>query len=377
MRAPLPWILLVLVVAAPAIGGKRRGEPLPVAKNVAEVPPITDDPWIHPPPLDLGPLPEGLANPSAQGCHACHDAIHTTWSQSAHARGPSEAMRTAADAAGDPRCLACHLPLSQQHPTRLTPLSAALPDTIETNPAWDATLATEGVTCAACHVRDGAVVAASPAGPAPHPIRWTPAMRAASQCAGCHQLAWPGSETPFYDTYGEWTRSAWARAGVTCQDCHMGPGAGVARVGADHAMRADLDRALSVLVDLSAPVVVRGADAVDGTVTLQNTGAGHHVPAGSPFTGLDLVIRLVHPEERPRPLAEAALGQVVGSQAPWPVTEDTRIPSGGAHVEAVTLAFEARDPSRGWVLEIALHRTRQGDREAEPALVRRVPLAVE
>ena len=44
-------------------------------------------------PVDHGPLPDGLANATAQGCGACHET--DSWSNSAHAQ-PSDAWRDAA-----------------------------------------------------------------------------------------------------------------------------------------------------------------------------------------------------------------------------------------------------------------------------------------
>lgn len=331
-------------------------------------------------PLDLGKLPQGLANPSAQGCHACHTEPYDGWAGSAHARGVTPALAEAAAEAGTPACLSCHLPLQQQHPHQVTfqggdPTAPLARD----NPAWSPTLQAEGVTCVACHVRDGAVVGPRPPTHAPHTTAWSSVLSSSSMCAACHQLTWPGASAPFYDTFGEWERSAWAKAGVSCQDCHMGPGAGAVRTGADHAIRADLGRAVSVLVDLSAPVLVRGGDPVTVTLTVQNTGAGHAVPTGSPLTGLRLTAGLLAADATD--LHEVALsqtlGQTVGTAAPWPITDDTRIAAGDSR----TYTFEVQLPYKAepgtWAVAVRLERTLRDEVVGPVQVERTVPITVE
>jgi hypothetical protein len=144
--------------------------------------------------LVLANLPEGAAGLSAAACAGCHRQEHAEWQASAHARAVTEPVFKAAFAA-EPRvlCRSCHSPLVQQHPTLLTqgpaiPRSVAVNGT--PNPHYDAALANEGVTCVTCHVRDGAVLTAKPTAPAdvPHALRYSPMLRKAEFCAGCHQF---------------------------------------------------------------------------------------------------------------------------------------------------------------------------------------------
>ena len=154
---------------------KRRGEEV-VVEAPPEAPPPPQAAALFPEgaPVDPGALPEGLSSFSAQSCNACHFAIHDQWSGSAHASGwRGEVFSAALEGAGEsPLCQACHLPLKVQQPWLVAdapggPLSAA---ELTTNPSWDATLHGEGVTCAACHVRDGMIVSTRAAEHAPHPV---------------------------------------------------------------------------------------------------------------------------------------------------------------------------------------------------------------
>ncbi|MCB9662518.1 MAG: hypothetical protein H6732_00235 [Alphaproteobacteria bacterium] len=368
-------LVLLLLLALPAHAGRKRA---PDADAPEEAPaaraPRAKAPFPDTLPVDLGPLPDGLANASAQACHACHPAVTEAWRGSAHARGVTPALAEAARAAGSPACLSCHLPLRQQHARDL--LGSSRDPLVEVgppNPAWSPTLQLEGVTCAACHVRRGAVVGASPTRPAPHTTAWTDALGSPEACATCHQLTWPGATQPFYDTYGEWQGSPWAAAGVTCQDCHMGADVSGHR---SHAVTADLRRALSVLVGVGAPAVVRGGAPVALSVTLQNTGAGHHLPSGSPYTSLEVWAVLERQGER-RVILQERLGQTVGDAPPWPILADTRIPAGESRRLDASLALDQGDPADGWALVVEVVRSTDGALDGAASLVQRLPLVVE
>lgn len=362
MRFPR-WTRPLLLTSALALlcaGGKRKkaAEPANVEPPVeVQRPPAPTHGALFPTglPVDPGPTPRGLANRSAQGCNACHGATHDAWRSSAHAAPMSPTFLEAT--AGTPECRVCHLPLSDQHATLFTPGEphAERPP----NARFDATLATEGVTCAACHLREGHVIGGTPPARAPHPGRFTTDLGTSEACATCHQLTWPGADTPLYDTYGEWSRSPHAGADIGCVDCHMGPDAGHS-AAPDHRFPADPRRALSVLIETDRLDIARGGDALDVTIRLQNTGAGHSVPTGSPFRGLRVVAALVcATDDGPHRHAELAvdLHRRLGEAAPWPTIEDTRLQAGGERHIPWTPSLGLDAPSGTWHLEVALHHT--------------------
>lgn len=386
-RLLLPLLALSLVSAGP-FGKKKAKEPLPVAvpppaAAVATPPPLTGL-FAAELPLAVGPVPAGLANLSAQGCNACHYEAHDAWSESPHATGSASPEFVEAVArAGTPACTACHLPLAVQHADNVV-YEEGDPERPHSkpNPDWDATLGTEGVTCAACHVRDGQIVAAAPNDRAPHPVAWSPELQSSDLCASCHQLSWPGADLPLYDTYGEWERSPQARAGIQCQDCHMASGADE-RLGHDHRSAADPARAVSVLLDVDRVDLSRGGSGLELALKLQNTGAGHAFPTGSPWNGVRVTAALVGPigtkgETGPHPEATRTLmlQRQLEPQAPWRTIADTRLPAGGEVAHALRLGLPASAEAGDWALVVTLQET-LGERAEPPFFERRIPLRVD
>lgn len=360
----------------------------PPAESAPEAPRNPDAPPLFPDGLPVvhQSVPEGIASLSAQTCNGCHYAVHDEWSTSSHRGARShEPFRTAAQATGDsPLCTSCHAPLANQQTAVVTsypggPLSSAV---TEPNDSWDATLSQEGVTCAACHVRDGQVVGTNAvARDAPHPVAVSEELGTSAFCGTCHQLDWPGASEPLYDTWGEWSRSGYAAAGIQCQDCHMPPTTGVVTAGryqahAGHAFDADPGRALTILVDMAPGGVTRG-ETVDLQLELLNTGAGHSYPTGSPFSAVVLEVQVVGPEGKPvgEPW-QHTLQKQVADAPPWTVESDNRIAPGQGVTLPVTLDLPHKAPSGAGALEVRLRRTLPDGSLSEPEHVQRIPISV-
>lgn len=310
-------------------------------------------------PIHIERVPSGIATATAQSCNGCHFAIHDDWSQSAHASaGRSTAYRDAVHrAANSTACTQCHQPLVAQHANLATGYidgDLARP-ILQPNPAFDATFLAEGVGCAACHVRDGLIVSTRDVLNSPHPVVKSNELANSSFCANCHQLSFPESDQPFYNTYGEWKATPYASNGVRCQDCHMPPKAGAATAtrfaaSPDHTISAHLSRALTVLVDLEHPTLQRGAS-TPIQITVLNTGAAHHVPTGNPSNALDLKVGLF--DEEGAPVTEQhqeVLARTVQTDPPYTTTSDTRIPAGGQH--RFTASFTAPHKAKPGPIEL-------------------------
>ncbi len=369
----------------PATASSKRGRKGAVEEVEPPPPPPPPPPTLSAPlfppalPVDVGPLPQGLANVSAQGCHACHPDIHDAWSSSPHAGPPSVVLLDAA--ASDPLCLGCHLPLLPQHDVVPTlQVAGADPAPAAPNPTWDGGLTLEGVTCAACHVREGRVAVSTEDAArreGPHPVALAAGLDGAKACAACHQATWPGADLPLYDTWGEWERSPWAAAGATCLDCH-GDGTG-------HLRAPDPARAFSLLVRPSHRRLVRGPDEVlRVAIDLQNTGAGHAMPTGTPFRGLRLHARLEGPPaKRDAPPTISGeplivdLMRTLEPTPPWRTTDDTRIQAGETRSFTLEVPIVDNLSAGSWTLVVELLPTLRGGPDGAPIISTRLPLALE
>jgi hypothetical protein len=316
-------------------------------------------------PEQLGPLvfdevPAPFPSLSAQVCNACHGEVHDDWSASGHATAATNPSYLAAtEALGDPfLCHECHLPLEIQRPVVPRGPGGRSPGRAD-NPAYSPTLRLEGVTCAACHVRAGGVIGPRdlPAEQAPHPVRGSRAMSGPEACAFCHQAALPGAEDhPFLDTVGEWQRSAYGEAGITCQQCHMPRVSGViagSRYAAYSAHRwtggrdaTELARAVMLLVDLRSTSIQRG-ESLRASATLMNTGAGHSVPTGDPSGRLELRFTVEDFDGASPKGAEVEstwYGREVEAEPPFRTTSDNRLEAGGSRT--VDYAYQADKKSK-------------------------------
>jgi len=298
-------------------------------------------------PIPLQQPPAPMASLSAQACNACHGEIHDQWAKSGHATASNNRVYLAATAAlGEPaECRNCHLPLENQRTTLHFGPGSTGPES--ENLSYDATLAEEGVTCAACHVRDGMIY-----GPrdlresdAPHPVARADVLRSPEACAYCHQVSLRDAEEhPFIDTVGEWLRSPWGHAGIPCQQCHMARTSGIiggSRYAAfsSHEFLAGrspeaMRRAFTLEVDLRANSLERG-QRLRATAKLMNTGAGHAVPTGDPSHQLEVRFEIEDPSgAAPRGVKPKShwLGREVATTSPFQEKSDTRLAAASSRV---------------------------------------------
>ena len=381
MRRPAIFLLLFLVLPGEVVAGSddetspdEESGPLPGA--VPPPPPLFVAGESSVPFVDVLPHIPSL---SAQTCDACHGPFVEDWRASGHGQAWSDALyQEALEAAQEPQyCLRCHLPLLNQRSNLVKGYNEAVLSRprVEPNPRFDPTLRGEGVTCASCHVRQGEVYGPRTLlpGQAPHPVTHNPELSDPALCASCHQLAWPGTEEkPLYDTYREWQASAWATAGVRCQDCHMALEVGRitgSRLAAhpsheitgasDDAM---LARALTVLVGSVPPEIQRGTElAVE--VKVLNTGAGHHVPTGNPHSWIEVRIRCEGQDGMGDNQLSWPLRRDVSLEQDHEEGEDTRLPSGGESAFAYTFTPDKKLSAPAvlqLVVELVYHRLPAG-----------------
>lgn len=229
----------------------------------------------------IGRVPEGLTTLDADGCGNCHVAIAAEWRASLHSASWTDPVFQAAYAR-EPLtfCRDCHAPMNRSGASGLPSGSAAR----------------DGISCAACHVRDGVVLGPGRAVHAPHPVRVTATLQTSDYCAPCHEFGFLSSGGPGAHgvetaelqqaTFSEWR--AWAKSAgdvVTCQGCHM-PAAPDGHRRHDFAASRDPAMlARAVVVTSSAR---RDGDAVIVAFDLRPGAVGHAVPSGDLNRRLEL-----------------------------------------------------------------------------------------
>ena len=235
-------------------------------------------------------IPTGTISLKARDCGTCHLEIYQEWQTSLHAKAFIDPFFTAylKKDKGDPTCSVCHTPLENQSPIIISSESGRYDDLkMLPNPKFDPELQQEGVTCAACHVKDGIIF-----GPyrkqslnAPHPVAYDEKFLKKSLCKQCHEV--PEKDFSLLDegicsTGMESDSGIWSARGYVCQDCHM-PAvnrplmAGFpAREGRKHLWpgaysTSQLQKVFSFKADRTEDNLI---------ITITNSGAGHKAPTG-------------------------------------------------------------------------------------------------
>jgi hypothetical protein len=133
-------------------------------------------------------------------------------------------------------------------------------------------------------------------------LSYSPLFETSRFCAGCHDGAFWG--TPVYETFSEWRKSPYAAAGVQCQQCHMRSTHGMKRIAdeedggierhpgllSSHRMMGEpATQLLKNALHMNTSAQVKGR-ILEVTVSVANTGAGHHVPTGQPMRNVLLLV---------------------------------------------------------------------------------------
>lgn len=272
----------------------------------------------------LGTDPRARAALGARSCGGCHADAHSDWAASRHGRAWTNAIfqREYKDRPLE-WCVHCHAPLREQ---------------LEEVRRGGGQLADEGVTCAACHIRGGRMLARAHSPGSPHDTEVRADFGGPAFCAGCHQFNFPViaadnqvtgyTDHPMQDTVHQHDTGRFAAR--ECLGCHRS-GAGEHRFpgGHDGAM---IERAMTL-------EACRDGRALE--VRLTNAAAGHNVPTGDVHR--HLVLRAWRPNA-PERLQETVLGRRFESAAAGGknTVEDNTIPPGGTRT--VRVGIDALGP---------------------------------
>lgn len=260
-------------------------------------------------------VPAGLVDLRASSCGECHPDIYAEWRRSTHAQSWSDVQFQMEIAKSENRwlCRNCHTPLLSQMPVWAVGLEdgdVERPIYVD-NPAVDLELRDEGITCAGCHVRDGAIEGPTGIATNAHPTRRAERFNDATLCLECHQAvrSYPGKDfICVFETGEEWRAGPYSR--YSCQFCHMQPvtrpqavgepprpgrrhywpGAGIYKVDGFGPPLEQLGFGLGVDVEPASDRLI---------VTLANAAAGHLLPTGDPERHIWVEIAFLDADGRP------------------------------------------------------------------------------
>ena len=241
----------------------------------------------------------GIPGIRAEQCAECHQEFYDEWKTSYHAQAYVDPFFQAYWRKDDNIwiCLNCHTPMEPQQEWLIEGLEGGKvhkPIKVK-NPNFDPEFQLEGITCAACHVRDGVIEGPFGDTDAPHPTRYSPRFRSTDLCFTCHQV--PSGPFQFYNggpcsTFPEFEAGPYYKSGMICQDCHMPavdrplvPG-GPVRSTRKHLWKGGhfpemIKQAVTVQVT-AGQTSYQAGEWAEFNLNLLNSGAGHKLPTGDP-----------------------------------------------------------------------------------------------
>lgn len=268
----------------------------------------------------------GIPGIRAEQCGACHPDIYEEWKTSYHAQAYVDPLFQAYWRKDKNIwiCLNCHSPLEPQQPYIIQGLEggkAHKPIQIA-NPNYDPEFQKEGITCASCHVRDGVIEGPYKDSVAPHPTRFNERFLTTEICFTCHQV--PSGPFQFYNggpcsTFPEFEEGPYAKAGMTCQDCHMPKVDRAVAVGGPirharrHLWRGGHDpemvrRAVGVSIFPEKMTFLPGQPA-EILLKMTNAGAGHKIPTGDPDRFFTIEFEMIDKNDRRVDSASHSMGR--------------------------------------------------------------------
>jgi hypothetical protein len=284
-------------------------------------------------PVSTAIVPASLASLSAKDCAGCHQEFYEEWSTTIHSRAWTDPYFQV-DWAFDGRqqiCKNCHTPLDRQQEGKVLGFKDRdkWQPVLEPNAAFDPKLQHEGVTCAACHLRDGKILGPFGSESAAHPVeklanpneicfkchvvggnRWDTFFRFPPCGTVAEIRSTPGAtrDTPVATGTGQFDQETVGPgdAALDCVNCHMPlverplVAGGDVRATRQHLWRGGHD---PEMVKRGLEAVLREApssspDKRSFRLTLTNTGAAHYLPTGTPDRHLAVSLRLLDRDGR-------------------------------------------------------------------------------
>lgn len=269
-------------------------------------------------PVDTTNVPERISGLRASDCGVCHRVIQQEWQTTIHSKAwtdPYFIVDWRFDGSQQ-ICRNCHTPLDRQQPDTVVGFrdSDKQDPILVKNADFDKELQHEGVTCAACHLRDGMIEGVIGDTSAPHPVK---KLENANQvCLRCHVVDGDRWDTffrfPPCGTVAEIQSASGAAhksgemtindiASLGCVECHM-PAikrplveGGVRRNTRQHLWRGghDPDMVKKAFTAEFKQEHLAGTEKRKFTFQITNTGTRHYLPTGTPDRHLTVSLRLL------------------------------------------------------------------------------------
>jgi len=282
-------------------------------------------------PVPLQDIPEGLSSLSAESCGSCHVEIFNEWKQSTHALAYKD-LQFQIEWKKDSiyTCMNCHTPLQNQQEYVITGFINGNYKTpvAEVNVHFDRDLQQEGITCASCHVRNGAVIGTSGVSNDFHKTVFDKDFLSGKLCIGCHNLVDVINPVLVcsFETGDEFANNIYLTEGIDCISCHMPgttrktfndqikqnarshhlPGSGIPKL-VDMKIRGL--KGLEIKVDSICTQYGVG-DKLKSSLYVMNSFAGHNVPTGDPERFLLVTFKMLNSRDSVIGKKEYRIGEV-------------------------------------------------------------------
>jgi hypothetical protein len=266
-------------------------------------------------------------------------------------------------------CNNCHTPLLKQMQSWAVELvdgDVERPLYVN-NPTFDAAFRDEGITCAACHVRNGAVEGPTGIQTVAHTTRKHDRFADQTICLTCHQAvrSYPGKDfICIFETGAEWLESPYGQADQPCQSCHMQPvtrpqavgaeprtgrrhywpGSGIFKVEGLGPPLDQLGAGLGVELEATSDELL---------VRLSNSAAGHLLPTGDPERFI--LVEIAFSDSRDRRIGEIHRERIGQTWEWWPTPRklaDNRL----APFEVRQVQIPRPQGASRWTLVATSHR---------------------
>lgn len=248
-------------------------------------------------------IPDGLSSLSSKECGSCHESHYDEWQGSTHAMAWKDPQFQAemAKESSPYMCINCHIPLQNQQEYVVTDLinNDVYRPVMHKNPLFDQELQQEGINCAACHVRDGAVIGTTVSNTAPHKSVQNKEFLSEQLCISCHNVVAEitAELVCTFETGDEWSAGPYAET-KNCISCHMPETKrpitkdSVAKSGTMHYFMGsgiakhdtlNVERLDGLVFNLDGVLPEYSSNApINLSVVVTNKLAGHNVPTGDP-----------------------------------------------------------------------------------------------